>query len=56
MEAVVKINFRDKDNFDKEYIKGKKYEFSPERYAELVDLGLLEKVEDKKVEDKKGNK
>ena len=42
MEAVVKHTFRDKDNFDKVYLEGETYEFSPERVAELEELGLVE--------------
>lgn len=45
MEAVILKEFRDKDNFDKVYKEGESYDFSPERYAELKALGLVESTE-----------
>nr|DAJ36237.1 MAG TPA: hypothetical protein [Caudoviricetes sp.] len=45
MKAVVLKEFRDKDNFNKVYKEGESYDFSPERYAELKALGLVESTE-----------
>lgn len=45
MKAVVLKEFRDKDNFDKVYKEGESYDFTPERYAELKALGLVESTE-----------
>ncbi|GIM60086.1 hypothetical protein CAPN008_01360 [Capnocytophaga canis] len=53
MKVIAKITFRDKDNFDKVYLEGEEYDFSPERVAELKELDLVEVIEVNEEEQRK---